>query len=62
MPFITSNAQAAQNNAVEIAEINSDIDHIDITLSTLDNSIARLDEKIDKLNLILCDVSSGVHC
>lgn len=62
MPFITINAEATLSNAVAIAEMNSNIENIDDSLSKLDTTIVKLDDKIDKLNLILCDISSGEHC
>jgi len=62
MPFITINAEATQSNAVAIAEMNSNMENIDDTLTKLDFTMVKLDDKIDKLNLILCDISSGEHC
>lgn len=62
MPFITINAEATLSNAIAIAEINSNVENIDDSLSKLDTTIVKLDDKIDKLNLILCDISSGEHC
>jgi len=62
MPFITINAEATQSNAVAIAEMNSNMENIDDTLTKLDTTMVKLDDKMDKLNLILCDISSGKHC
>jgi hypothetical protein len=62
MPFIVTNAEATQSNAVAIAEMNSNMGNIDDTLNKLDNTMVKLDDKINKLNLILCDISSGEHC
>ena len=62
MPFIISNADAIQDNSIEISQINSDVSHIDSSLNKLDGTIEKLDDKLDKFNLILCDISSGIHC
>ena len=62
MPFIIGNADAIQDNSIDITKISSDVSHIDTSLTKLDSSIAKLDEKLDKFNLILCDISSGIHC
>ena len=69
MPLVTSNADGVQTNAIDIAKIKSDVNHFDKSLIKLDNSIAKLDDRIlkldemhYKLNIILCDISSGEYC
>ena len=62
MPFIISNADAIQDNSIVLTEIRYDVIHIYTSLSKLDSSIEKLDEKLDRFNLILCDISSGIHC
>ena len=69
IPMISINAEGVQTNAIDVAEIKSDMTHLDKSLIKLDASIAKLDDRLmelhslhDKLNLILCDMSSGDHC
>lgn len=76
MPFITSNAEAIQTNAIDIAKIQSDVTHFDKSLVKLDNNIAKLDEHIIKLDdnitkldevhyrlaTALCNISPDANC
>ena len=69
MPLITVNAEGVQTNAIDIAQIKSDVGHFDKSLVKLDASIANLDDRIVKLdkmhyklNLILCNITSDDNC
>ena len=57
------------DNSDAVSEVRLDLTKMDITIQNIDKSIVglnnnyeKLDEKTDKMVLILCDISNGKHC
>ncbi len=61
-PMALENTYAISENAVEIGRINLTLENIDGSLDTLNGNFEKFDNKLDKMNLILCDMSDGKHC
>ena len=57
------------DNSDAVAEVRLDLTKMDVTIQNIDESVVglnnnyeKLDEKTDKMVLILCDISNGKHC
>ena len=62
IPITLANGADIKDNSVAVAEINTNFNNLDNTLGKLDSSVKKLDDRLDKLTLILCDLSTGKHC
>jgi len=61
-PLVVENTYAINENAVEIGRINLTLENIDSSLDTLNKNFDAFDNKLDRMGLILCDMSDGKHC
>jgi len=61
-PITLENTYAINENTVEISRINLTLENIDGSLYTLNKNFDIFDNKLDKIGLILCDMSDGKHC
>ena len=61
-PITLENTYAINENTVEISRINLTLENIDGSLDTLNKNFDTFDDKLDKMGLILCDMSDGKHC
>jgi len=61
-PITLENTYAINENIVEISRINLTLENIDGSLDTLNKNFDTFDNKLDKIGLILCDMSDGRHC
>lgn len=61
-PITLENTYAINENTVEISRINLTLENIDSSLGTLNNNFDTFDDKLDRMGLILCDMSDGKHC
>ena len=59
---LTDNTEAIAEVRLEVTKMDITIEHIDDSLIGLNNKYEKLDEKSDKMVLILCDLSNGKHC
>lgn len=59
---LTDNTDAIAEVRLEVTKMDITIEHIDDSLIGLNNKYEKLDEKSDKMVLILCDLSNGKHC
>lgn len=59
---MTDNTNAISENKIDIVKVDGTLKHIDSSLEGLDTKYYNLDEKIDTMILILCDLSNGKHC
>ena len=62
IPSIDANGEAIQENAINIGVTKSNTENLADSLDKLDDTISRLEQRLDKMNLIMCDISSGKHC
>ena len=61
-PLVVENTYAINENAVSIGRINLTLENVDESLDIFNDNYDSLDNKIDKMGLILCDMSDGKHC
>ena len=61
-PLVVENTYAINENAVNIGSINITLENVDESLDTFNDNYNSLENKIDKIGLILCDISDGKHC
>ena len=61
-PIVLENTYAINENAVNIGRTNLALENIDDSLDSLNENFDTVDSKIDKMGLILCDMSDGKHC
>ncbi len=61
-PMISANSEEIQENSIEIAKMDTNLDNLDETITKLDNSAENIEEAIVKMKLVICDVSDGKHC
>ena len=59
---LTDNTEAIAEVRLEVTKMDITIENIDDSLIGLNNKYEKLDEKSDKMVLILCDLSNGKHC
>ena len=59
---LTDNTEAIAEVRLEVTKMDITIENIDESLIGLNNKYEKLDEKSDKMVLILCDLSNGKHC
>ena len=59
---LTDNTEAIAEVRLEVKKMDIKIENIDDSLIGLNNKYEKLDEKSDKMVLILCDLSNGKHC
>ena len=60
--ILTDNTEAIAEVRLEVTKMDITIENIDDSLVGLNNKYEKLDEKSDKMVLILCDLSNGKHC
>ena len=60
--IFTENSDAIAEVRLEVTKMDITIENIDDSLIGLNNKYEKLDEKSDKMVLILCDLSNGKHC
>jgi len=61
-PLVVENTYAINENTVNIGRINLTLENIDGSIDTFNDNYDELDNKLDKMGLILCDMSDGKHC
>ena len=61
-PMALENTYAISENTVQISRQALTLENIDSSLIKLNVNFDKLDYKIDKMGLILCDLSDGTHC
>ncbi len=61
-PMVVDNTYAINENTVEISKTSQTLENIDNSLEKLYGKFETLDSKIDKIELIVCDMSDGKHC
>ena len=61
-PLISANSDGIQENAIEIAKVQTNLSNLDKTITKLDKSAENIEEAIVKMKLVICDVSEGKHC
>jgi len=61
-PLVVENTYAINENSVSIGRINLTLENIDGSIDTFNDNFDTLDNKLDKMGLILCDMSDGKHC
>ena len=61
-PLVVENTFAISENAVNIGRMTLALENIDSSIDTFNDNFDTLDDKLDKMKLILCDMSDGKHC
>ena len=61
-PMALENTYAISENTVQIGRQSLTLENIDSSLVKLNENFDILDHKIDKMGLILCDISDGTYC
>lgn len=65
-PSIIANGEAIQDNSIDIGIISSNIDQLATIIEKQDvkfeNRFTKLDERLDNLTLLMCEMSNGKHC
>jgi len=61
-PTIVANGDAIQENSINIASINANTESLKNSIEKLDTTVSKFDDDLEKITLILCDMSSGEHC
>ena len=59
---ITENSDAVSQIRLDAVKMDITIENINDTLVGLKYNYEKLDEKIDRMVLILCELSNGKHC
>ena len=61
-PLVVENTYAINENTVNIGRIHLTLENVDGSIDTFNDNYDELDDKIDQMGLILCDMSDGKHC
>jgi len=61
-PLVVENTYAIGENAVNIGKIIQTLENVDSSIDEFNDNYETLDDKLDKMSLILCDMSDGKHC
>ena len=62
LPLTLDNKDEIHNNNLEIMQASTTLSNLENMIDTLDTSISKLDDKLDKLKPIPCDLSNEEHC